>query len=84
MADIQLRRLSLGEERKKERKKKPQGKNVMSASDTQGGHKKATAAPTAHARDIYIKPAAITVLHCSEVKKQKKTFSSRPHGCSKF
>jgi len=30
----------LGEERKKERrKKKPQGKNIMSASATQGGHK---------------------------------------------
>jgi len=36
-----FRRLRLGEERKKERrKKKPQGKNIMSASATQGGHKK--------------------------------------------
>jgi len=36
-----LRRLRLGEERKKEeRKKKPHGKNIMSASATQGGHNK--------------------------------------------
>jgi len=36
-----LRRLRLGEEKKKERKKKkPQGKNIMSASATQGSHNK--------------------------------------------
>jgi len=33
-----LQRLRLGEEKKK--KKKPQGKNILSASATQGGHKK--------------------------------------------
>jgi len=38
-----LRPLRLGEEKKKEEereKKKPQGKNIMSASATQGGHNK--------------------------------------------
>ena len=38
-----MRRLRLGEEKKKKekrRKKKPQGKNIMSASATQGGHNK--------------------------------------------
>jgi len=34
-----LRRLRLGEEKKEERRrKKPQGKNIMSASAMQGGH----------------------------------------------
>ena len=33
-----LRRLRLGEEEKKEGKKKPQDENIMSASATQGGH----------------------------------------------
>jgi len=40
-----LRRLRLGEERKKERKKKPQGKNIMFASATQGGHKNNATVP---------------------------------------
>ena len=38
-----LRRLRLGEEKYRKierRKKKPQGKNIMSASATQGGHNK--------------------------------------------
>jgi len=36
-----LRRLRLGYEKKKKKerkKKKPHGKNIMAASDTQGGH----------------------------------------------
>ena len=36
-ATAEIRR---GEEKKEERKKKPQGKNVMSTSAMQGGHKK--------------------------------------------
>jgi len=35
-----LRRLRLGEEKRRKKKKKPQGKNIMSASATQGGHNK--------------------------------------------
>jgi len=34
-----LRRLRLGEEKKKERKKKPHGKNKMASRITQGNHK---------------------------------------------
>jgi len=42
MVDIQSAMAEIiGEERKKRRKKKPQGKNIMSASATQGGHKNA-------------------------------------------
>jgi len=37
-ATAEIRR---GKEKKKERKKKPQGKNIMSASAMQGGHKEA-------------------------------------------
>ena len=33
-----LGRLSLGEEKEKDRQQKPQGKNIMSASVTQGTH----------------------------------------------
>jgi len=41
MVDIQSATAEIrqGKKRKKERKKKPQGKNIMSASATQGGHK---------------------------------------------
>jgi len=40
-----LRRLRLGEEKKIERKKKPQGKNIMFASAMQGGHNKSIHSP---------------------------------------
>jgi len=39
MVDIQSATAELGEKKKKRRKKKkPQGKNIISASATQGGH----------------------------------------------
>jgi len=40
MVDIQSLTAEIRRGKKKERKKKPQGKNIMSASATQGGHKK--------------------------------------------
>jgi len=39
-ADIQSATDEIRRGKKKERKKKPQGKNIMSASATQGGHNK--------------------------------------------
>jgi len=36
-----LRRLKIDEEQKDRKKKKPQDENIMSASATQGSHKKA-------------------------------------------
>jgi len=42
MAGIQFATAETG--RGKKRKKKPHGKNIMSASATQGGHKETTAA----------------------------------------
>jgi len=38
MADIQSATAEIKRGKKKERKKKPNGKNIMSASVTQGGH----------------------------------------------
>jgi len=38
MADIQSVTAEIRRGKKKERKKKPQGKDIMSASATQGGH----------------------------------------------
>jgi len=40
MVDIQSGPLRLGEQKEEEERKKPQGKNIMSASATQGGHNK--------------------------------------------
>ena len=46
MVDIQPAAAEIGEEKKiEEDRKKPQGKNIMSASATQGGHKKHVAIP---------------------------------------
>jgi len=39
MVDIQSAMAEIRRGKKEERKKKPQGKNIMSASATQGGHK---------------------------------------------
>jgi len=38
-ADIQSVTAEIRRGKKKEKKKQPQGKNIMSASDTQGDHK---------------------------------------------
>jgi len=38
MVDIQFATAEIRPGKKKEEKKKPQGKNIMSASATQGGH----------------------------------------------
>ena len=40
MVDIQSAAAEIRRGNKKDRRKKPQGKNIMSASATQGGHKK--------------------------------------------
>jgi len=42
MVDIQypMAEIRQGKKKRKKKKKKPQGKNIMSASATQGGHKK--------------------------------------------
>jgi len=40
MADTQSATAEIRRRKKEDRKKKPQGKNIMSASATQGGHNK--------------------------------------------
>jgi len=40
MVDIQSAAADIRQGKKKKERKKPQGKNIMSASATQGGHKK--------------------------------------------